>query len=51
MSGRDFDIVNKKKDRNIDGQDQITGEGEKYDFICLLLNDIFSFLGNIIVNF
>ena len=43
MSGRDFDIVSKKKERNMDGQDQVTAEGKKYDFIFLLLNDIFSF--------
>ena len=43
MSGRDFDIVSKKKERNMDGQDQVTVEGKKYDFISLLLKDIFSF--------
>ena len=43
MSGRDFDIVSKKKERNMDGQDQVTVEGKKYDFIFLLLSDIFSF--------
>ena len=26
MSGRDFDIVTRKKERNMDGQDQVTGE-------------------------
>ena len=43
MSGRDFDIVSKKKERNMDDQDQVTVEGKKYDFIFLLLKDIFSF--------
>ena len=42
MSGREFGIVNKKKERNIDSRDQITDDAKIYDFICLLLNDIFS---------
>ena len=25
----------------MDGQDQVTGEGKKIQFICLILNDIF----------
>ena len=28
----------------MDGQGQVTGEGKKYNFICLLLKDIFHFL-------
>ena len=26
MSGRDLDFVTRKKERNMDGQDQVTGE-------------------------
>ena len=42
MSGREFGIVNNKKERNMDSWDQITGDVKKYYFICLLLNEIFS---------
>ena len=42
MSGREFGIVNKKKERNMNSRYQITGDVKIYDFICLLLNDIFS---------
>ena len=43
MSGRDFDIVSKKKERNMDGQDQVTDEGKKYDFIFLYLTTFLAF--------
>ena len=42
MSGREFGIVNKKKERNMDSRDQITGDIKKYYFICSVLNGIFS---------
>ena len=36
MSGRDFDIVTRKKERNMDGQDQVTGEGITTLFVYYL---------------
>ena len=36
MSGRDFDIVTRKKERNMDGQDQVTGEGIMTLFVYYL---------------
>ena len=36
MSGTDFDIVIRKKERNMDGQDQVTGEGITTLFVYYL---------------